>query len=351
MRSSTSALRSSAPRWQFTRWARPSTGTGSAARFCLCRCRCRCRCLCLCLSVSLSLCLSVSLPLSLSLSLSLCLSVSLSLCLCLCLSVSSSPSKRRYGIRRPLLACVLLMTAACLGISVASSGPAVALGLFALRLGNKSSELAFKTQVRSPKLTVGCSQSSYMLMVYRVVGTQVNYHYLRARGRAMAVTSLLGNQLGSQVAVPLAANVLCEATDFRATYRVIGISALAFGCTALALARERTRDTPPGPVSEQVSEQVSDVRSSATVAEAWTKRHVLRCPAFWAHVLVVFVAFNMVCSLPLSLCLCLCLCLCLYVSLSHVHRYPTSPNLGVGLDLRRARGGAGDGCGSTCQRR
>ncbi|MDP4742985.1 MAG: hypothetical protein NWR91_05950 [Schleiferiaceae bacterium] len=38
-------------------------------------------------------------------------------------------------------------------------------------------------------------------MVYRVVGTQVNYHYLRARGRAMAVTSLLGNQLGSQVAV------------------------------------------------------------------------------------------------------------------------------------------------------
>ena len=134
----------------------------------------------------------------------------------------------------------------------------------------------------------------------------------------MAVTSLLGNQLGSQVAVPLAANVLCAATDFRTTYRVMGISALAFGCTALALARERTRDTPPGPVSEQVSEQVSDVRSSATVAEAWTKRRVLRCPAFWAHVLVVFVAFNMVCSLPLSLCLCLCLSVSLSLFLTSI---------------------------------
>ena len=177
----------------------------------------------------------------------------------------------RYGIRRPLLVCVVLMTASCMGMSMATSGPAVALGLFALRLGNKSSEIAFKTQV--------------------------NYHYVRAKGRAMAVTSMLGNQLGSQVAVPLAANVLCAATDFRVTYRIMGICVIAFGCIALALARERFDNVPrPAPHLDSQpgsNETTKQGSSNVPTANGWTKARVLRCPAFWAHVLVVFVAFNM----------------------------------------------------------
>jgi predicted MFS family arabinose efflux permease len=174
-----------------------------------------------------------------------------------------------YGIRRPLMMCVLLMTAACFGISMAANGPAVALGLFALRLGNKSSELAFKTQV--------------------------NYHHVRARGRAMAVTSMFGNQLGSQVAVPLAANLLCAETGFRTTYRIMGVSAIVVGCTALALARERFAGVEPAPEpqSDDRFKAELSVNSSANTTDAWTKGRVMRCPAFWAHVLVVFVAFNM----------------------------------------------------------
>jgi MFS family permease len=179
-----------------------------------------------------------------------------------------------YGIRRTLLACALLMTAACFGMAMATNGPAVALGLFALRLGNKSSELAFKTQV--------------------------NYHYVRARGRAMAVTSMFGNQLGSQVAVPLAANLLCAATDLRTTYRTMGVSVTVIGCAALALARERFADgVEPGSDDAQVdapsdvAEPSADSSVSVNTSDAWTKGRVMRCPSFWAHVLVVFVAFNM----------------------------------------------------------
>ena len=35
--------------------------------------------------------------------------------------------------------------------------------------------------------------------------------------------------------------------------------------------------------------------------DGWTRGLVLRCPAFWAHVLVVFVAFNMECVSTLLL--------------------------------------------------
>jgi hypothetical protein len=168
--------------------------------------------------------------------------------------------------------------------TVVNSTFGVVLGLWALRVGNKSSELAFKTQV--------------------------NYHWQHARGRAMSVVSLFGNQLGSQVAVPLAANMLTDATDWRTTYKWVGMSVLVLGSVCFGLARERDLKVAgeaaplrnsgadavePVRLSDDETDEMGALTSSAddTVAGAhlgepsvsgWTRPLVLRCPAFWAHV-------------------------------------------------------------------
>jgi MFS family permease len=138
----------------------------------------------------------------------------------------------KYGIRRTIALGVLLMAAACAGMATVSSGPGVGVGLCAIRLCCKCSELPFKTQVI---LSRGRSHSLlepfYQHFTQRtpnvtVVPRQVNYHWRQAKGRAMAVVSLCGNQLGSQIMVPLAANVLVGLTDWRTTYRVIAASTL-----------------------------------------------------------------------------------------------------------------------------
>ena len=171
----------------------------------------------------------------------------------------------RCGIRRTLLLGVLAMATACLGMAEVRSGPGIGCGLFAIRLSCKASELPFKTQV--------------------------NYHWKHAKGRAMALVSLLGNQVGSQISVPLAANVVVAATGWRSTYRLIAASTVVLGGTAVCLARERRQG--PAEVRGADGEAAKEARRPDDSGDGWSRSLVLRCPAFWVHALATFAAFLM----------------------------------------------------------
>lgn len=121
----------------------------------------------------------------------------------------------------------------------------------------------------------------------------------------MAVVSFLGNQLGSQIAVPLVSNIVCESIGWRMTYRTLAVSAGALGGAAVCLSKERsdgqTLGDKDGNQREQEEEEQQDneieievdFAKADAVETTWTRTMVLCCPTFWVHAFLTFTAFLM----------------------------------------------------------